>query len=66
MFLLSMTCNKHFLITHMNGKFLCLIYICFAFLAKQLVIRTNYDVVLLVAVVCETSVCVLNVTICAR
>ena len=63
MCLLCMTFNKHFLITHMNVKFLCFMYICFAFSAPKLAIKTNYDVVLLVTVVCEMSVCVLNVTI---
>jgi hypothetical protein len=61
-----MTFNKHFLITYMTGKFLCFIYISFAFFASKLVIKTNYDVFLLVADVCEMSVCVLNVTIRAR
>jgi len=66
MCLLCITFNKHSLTTHMNGKFLCFMYTCFAFFASKLVIKTNYDVLLLVAVVCELSVCVLSVTVCAK
>jgi len=50
----------------MSWKFLCFIYTCFAFFVSKLVIKTNYDVVLLVAVVYELTVRVLNVTACVR
>lgn len=38
----------------------------FCIFVSRLVIKTNYDVVLLVAVVYELTVCVLNVAVCAR
>jgi hypothetical protein len=48
------------------GSFCVLYKYVLHFFASKLGIKTNYDVLLLVAVVCELSVCVLNVTICAR
>jgi len=50
----------------MSWKFLCFIYTRFAFFVLKLVIKTNYDVVLLVAVVYELTVRVLNVAVCVR
>lgn len=40
----------------MSGKFLSFIYTCFAFFVSDLVIETNYDVVLLVGVVHKLTI----------